>query len=315
MRAVVLGGGGFLGRHICTALEAAGVSALPLSRKSVPAVDLTTDSGCAALAAVLSGHRPDLMVNAAGRAWHATESDMVQGNAHLVDRLLDALAGTAHPVRLIHLGSVHEYGPGAAGIPTAEDHTAVPLTPYGRTKLLGTQAVVRAVRTTGVDAVVLRVANAIGPGTPPGSLLRTVADHLAEAAVMHGRGGSPRPLRFGSLDVYRDFVDARDVAEAVVAAGLAPKAGLTGQIVNIGRGEGITARRIVRHMVMLSGLPVPVEEDESAARSGIAWQQLDISKAHRLLSWLPRRELDTSLRDLLGAARPHAHEHQEGIRI
>ncbi|MFD0066778.1 NAD-dependent epimerase/dehydratase family protein [Streptomyces sp. NPDC056690] len=304
MRAVVLGGTGFLGRHIHGAFQDAGARVVPVSRSDATHTDLTEDSGLRRLAELLARVRPHVVVNAAGRAWQADERQMAEGNAELVDRLVGVLAAQDHRPRLIHLGSVHEYGPGHVGTSTAEEHPAAPSTPYGRTKLLGTRFVLRAVAAGEADGVVLRLANVSGPGTPRGSLLRQVADHLVEAARAQDRGEIPEALRFRTLAVRRDFVDARDVADAVLAAAAAPLSSVNGQIVNIGRGEAVLMRHLVARMVALSGLPVEVVEDADgrSPREDAQWQRLDVSKARRVLGWHPHRDLDRSLRDLLDTA-------------
>ena len=65
-------------------------------------------------------------------------------------------------------------------------------------------------------AVVLRVFNPVGPGAPEESLPGRVAAELRRALA------SGAEVRLGSLDAVRDFVDARDVADAVIAAAAGP---------------------------------------------------------------------------------------------
>jgi nucleoside-diphosphate-sugar epimerase len=248
----------------------------------------------------------DVVVNAAGRAWRADEPEMVAGNAELVARVTGALAGMPRPPRLIQLGTVHEYGAGTPGSGTAEDHPPSPVTPYGRTKLLGTQEVLRATQEQGVAGVVLRLANVIGAGAPRGSLFGMVAAHLADAARDPSPGKEPAELRIPPLQARRDLVDVLDAVDAVWAAATTPGPDITGQVINIGRGEAVPMRGLIDRMVTLSGLKVPVVEAGAGtpARTDVEWQQLDISRARRLLGWRPHRTLDASLRDLLAAAMP-----------
>ncbi|MGI5456700.1 NAD-dependent epimerase/dehydratase family protein [Streptomyces sp. CA-249302] len=294
---MVLGATGFLGRHIADAFEAAGDRVLRVSRSAPPgaAIDLSAAT-TPDLAAFLAAHRPDVVVNAAGTVWQADERRMYELNDAFVRRLVAALPG---PTRLVQLGSVHEYGPAPAGVPLTEDREPAPAGTYGRTKLSGTRWVLGAAR-EGLDAVVVRVANACGPGAPPESLLGKVAAELARQA---GRKGPAAELRLSPLRARRDFVDVRDVAEAVVAAAGADRSTAAGRIVNIGRGEAVPVRGLVDRMVALSGLPVRLVELEApdGTRAASEWQQTDIALAGRLLGWRPRRELDESLRDLLAA--------------
>ncbi|MFG2296196.1 NAD-dependent epimerase/dehydratase family protein [Streptomyces sp. NPDC048603] len=302
---VVLGGAGFLGRHIAEAFTAAGATVHPVSRSGPHGLDLLA-APTPDITAFLARTRADVVVNAAGRAWRADEAQMAAGNHALVDRVVTALAALpdARP-RLIQLGSVHEYGAGAPGAPTPEDHEPAPVTPYGRTKLLGTRAVLSAARDRGLDGVVLRLANVIGPGVPEGSLFGKVAAHLGGAARALARGERADPLRLPPLRAARDLVDTADAVDAVLAAATAG-AGVAGRVINVGRGEAVPMRQLIDRMVALSGLPVPVTEEAAAPahRTDVDRQCLDVSLAGRLLGWRPRRDLDASLRDLLAAVVP-----------
>jgi NDP-hexose 4-ketoreductase len=108
-------------------------------------------------------------------------------------------------------------------------------------------------RATGLDAVVLRVFNPVGPGAPDTILPGRVVAELRRALT----GGPAASL--GRLDAVRDFVDARDVADAAIAAVQAPA--LPGGVINIGSGAGVPVRTLVKDLVAISGYDGPVHED------------------------------------------------------
>ncbi|MFH8619913.1 NAD-dependent epimerase/dehydratase family protein [Streptomyces sp. NPDC017979] len=325
---VVLGGTGFLGRHACAAFATAGADVVAVSRRPGPAPDrsggpapdtarrVPLDLLCAdtaSLARLCAG--ADTVVNAAGAVWGGTEQEMADANTHLVERLVRTLTELPGRPRLVHLGSAYEYGPAAPGAVTDEDHPAAPNTPYGRTKLAGTQAVLRAATEGDIDAVVLRISMACGPGAPPSSLPGTVAAHLAA-----GRA----EIRLAPLHAHRDPVDVRDVAAAAVAAASAPAGGpATGRVINVGSGRAVPVRELVDLLIALGGRPLRVVEEAAArgTRSDAPWLCLDVARARRLLRWTPRRSLEESLADFLTAAgatpnRPRPtrqpHPHREG---
>jgi NDP-hexose 4-ketoreductase len=127
-----------------------------------------------------------------------------------------------------------------------------------------------------------------------------VAAQLRQALA----GGSE--VRLGPLDAVRDFVDARDVAAAVLAAAGAPAA--PHAVLNIGSGAGVPARTLVKELIAVTGYAGPVHEDSAgSARSGdLDWQQADIGLARADLGWQPRRDLAASLADLWEATRAPA---------
>jgi nucleoside-diphosphate-sugar epimerase len=144
-----------------------------------------------------------------------------------------------------------------------------------------------------VDAVVLRVANMSGPGAHGDSLPGMVANRLASGAAQ---------LPLTPLTSWRDYVDVRDVAGAVLAAATA--ADVSGRVVNIGSGTAIPVRDLVHRLITLSGVPARIVElTDRTAREPMPWQQLDVSRARQLLGWQPTRDLDDSLADMLAAQR------------
>jgi nucleoside-diphosphate-sugar epimerase len=288
---MVIGASGYLGRHVRDRAQVAGLRVITAGRSPLPdsldhcQVDLATDTP-AALAAALAEHAPDVVVNCAG----ATGGDvgtLAAANVTGTASLVSAMRRTGRAIRLVHLGSAAEYGPSEPGTAVAESDPARPAGAYGATKLAATR-LVELGRATGLDAVVLRVFNPVGPGAPESILPGRLVGELRRAVS----DGSD--VRLGSLDAVRDFVDARDVADAAIASAVAPA--LPAAVINIGSGAGVPVRTLVRELVAISGYDGPVTE--SAAPGGASWQQADIGRARRDLDWEPRRGLAASLADL-----------------
>jgi nucleoside-diphosphate-sugar epimerase len=151
------------------------------------------------------------------------------------------------------------------------------------------------------------VSNVAGPRAREDTLPAVVARQLARiAATGSGNGEAPAELRLAPLRTWRDYVDVRDVAEAVLAAATAPAVAVAGQVINIARGEAVHVRTLVQRLIALGGLPVRLVEEPAGSlpREPMEWQRLDVSRARELLGWRAGRGLDESLADLLSAVWP-----------
>ena len=233
---------------------------------------------------------PDVVVNCAGSTT-ADVGTLAAVNVTGTSALVRAMRMTGRLMRLVHLGSAAEYGPSEPGTAVAESAPARPASVYGATKLAATR-LVELGRATGLDAVVLRVFNPVGPGSPDTVLPGRVVAELRRALT------SGTDARLGPLDAVRDFVDARDVADAVIAAVRAPT--LAAAVINVGSGVGVPVRTLVKDLVAISGYDGPVHEDSggSPRSAALSWQQADIGRGRRDLGWRPRHDLRTSLADL-----------------
>lgn len=141
-RWLVTGAGGMLGRDLVTVLTRQG--------RRLTAADRTRLDLCdpASVRAAVTGH--DVVINAA--AWtdvdaaENAESAATAVNGTGVANLARACAATG--ARLLHVSTDYVF-PGDATTPYAEDAPTAPINAYGRSKLVGEQAVTRLLPETG----------------------------------------------------------------------------------------------------------------------------------------------------------------------
>ncbi|WP_238164440.1 NAD-dependent epimerase/dehydratase family protein [Kribbella pittospori] len=284
-RVMVFGAGGFLGARICALLADRGVEHRGLSRsRGEPhrLCDLATMHSYA-LDTQIGMYKPTVVINAAG-ATLGEPATLVRANVTAVEALLASVRDNASHARFVQLGSAAEYGGASHGTSQDEQGEPRPAGPYGLTKLAGSELVLRAQR-NGADAVVLRIFDVIGPGAPESTLTGRVIRDL------RGR----QLIEVGSLDVWRDFVDVRDVAEAVVIVVLTDVK--VPPVLNVGTGRAVLARDVAGQLFELSGQPARIVEDIHDGTPVVAWQQADTTLIGKHLGWSPKISLDQSLTD------------------
>jgi nucleoside-diphosphate-sugar epimerase len=301
-RTLVIGGTGFLGRHVCAEFEAARHELLVVARDpsrhqgDLPfiSLDLARPSAVPELIKLLEAERPDVVVNAAGAVWAPTERQLRECNVDLVRNLVTAIAAVPARPRLVQLGSVNEYAEQPPGAAVTEDTLVRPVTRYGQSKAAGSAAVLGAMSRGRLEGLVLRIANVAGPGLPSVSLLGRVAEQLHAAE----RESRPAVVRLYPMRAHRDFLDYRDAARAIR---LAATARASRRAINIGSGAAASVRSLVTQLIAVTGTAAEILEvaaGPGSARPEAEWLRVDVRTAGELLGWSPDRQLADSMRDL-----------------
>ena len=313
MKVALLGASGFLGSHIAQALRADNLEvfsfsksgrtwsvltldqhlwalvASPLRNDGIPALDLVT-AGVTGIANMLEPLQPNVIINAVG-ALTGSESELEAANLRAVQHLLEAAQQTAPQARVIHLGSAAEYGFCDPGSSVNEDAICNPIGVYAKLKLAATQLLLE----SKLETVTLRIANPVGPRTPETLLPGAIAQRLRSAILENAS-----TIRSGPLSDYRSYVDARDIAQAVLRVARAQN---PPKLINIASPRAVQVREVVTELVRISGFQGELIEETALASnrsSAVPWQQADISRA-LALGWEPRFSLQQSLEDLWNA--------------
>ncbi len=290
---LVTGGSGFLGRHLLDRLAGEPVQVVAIGRHRLERPDVRWIEADLAdpprLLQVLEALAPSAIFHLAGKTPPADSQSLYAANQRATVNLIDALAAIGRPTRVILTGSAAELGPVPTDeLPVGEAYPARPDTDYGRSKLAATEAALAA--KSPIETVIARVFNPIGPGLP-------ASQALGRFAAMLASGSGPLTLDVGDLESRRDFIDVRDVAEALVMLARADSTGLfhvgTGQSRSIG--EGLDA------LIRLSGRDVRIVVDPSRPR-GPADSRADARRITGEAGWAPRISFEESVADLWAEA-------------
>ncbi|HVR46381.1 MAG TPA: GDP-mannose 4,6-dehydratase [Candidatus Binatia bacterium] len=297
MRALVTGARGFVGRYLLVALRDSGAEAL----------DCTADvNDSAALRAALETSRPTVVFHLAAQTFvpEALRAPLetYETNAMGTARLAAAVRGYSGemPPRIVFASSAEVYGARDAGeYPLVETLDLRPVNPYGASKAAAEAILLGEASSLGLDVVITRAFNHIGPGQDERFVVASFAAQLARIAA-----GSPPQLLVGNLEAARDFLDVRDVVQAYIALA---REGESGQIYNVCSGRAVTIRDVLRELIAIARVPVEVREDPERNRS--ADMPLSVGNPAKLRArtgWGPKVPLVRSLRDIYEAQRDAA---------
>lgn len=295
MNCVVLGGGGFLGTHLCRALKAAGHRVRVYERQAPPQawtvdVDWITGDFASERAKGSVLKQCDVLFHLICTTLPASSNQDpsfdVQSNLVATIHWLDA--ALAANVRKIVFPSS---GGAVCGIPQIipipETHQTEPICSYGITKLAIEKYLHLYCRLHGLDATVLRLANPFGEGQYSDRPHGAVGVFLQKALRNHSIE------IWGDGSVVRDFIYVSDVADALL---MAMEFSGPSAVLNIGSGIGTSLNMLLQEIERLLGRPVARRYAEARSFDPPV-NVLNITKAITLTSWRPR----TSLREGLGS--------------
>jgi len=291
---LVTGHAGFVGRHVLDQIERReagdGFTALTLPE--------TIDIREPELAGRIADLAPDAVLHLAALSSPAESfrdfDAYVDVNFRGTLNLLRALQAAGFRGRMVFVSSGDCYGSVAeAELPISEDRPLRPRNPYAVSKVAAEALCYQWSQTEGLDVVIARPFNHIGPGQDERF---AVAAFAAQVARIAAGKAQPRILT-GNLDVTRDFTDVRDVVRAYFA--LLAK-GRRGEAYNIGSGRETRLADVLDRLVALAGVDVEIVLDPARVRAGEQRRvAADVRKIASHAGWAAHTPLERSLRDAL----------------
>lgn len=296
--ALVTGGAGFIGSHLCAKLAAAGVQVHSASRRAHPggehfrhhAVDL---SDFAAVGRLLDVVKPDYVFHLASHVQGAPDLKHLlpafHGNLQTTVNLLTAVAERGGCKRFVMTGSFME--------PAATPADMTPTSPYAAAKFAATAYVRMFHALYKVPVTTARVFMVYGPAQQD-------LTKLVPYCILRLLNGEAPQITSGKRLV--DWIYAEDVADGFIRLALAE--GAVGRTVDLGTGSLISTQDLVATICRLvtpdiqpsiGALPDRPMEPTGAA---------DVAGSRALIGWAPRFGLEEGLRRTIAYYREHREE-------
>ena len=218
-----------------------------------------------------------------------------QNNVDIFLNLIESVRLQNLQCRILSVGSSEEYGSiDKQDIPLDENHQLNPTSPYAVARVSQEMLSKIYVKSFGLDIVMTRSFNHIGPGQSDRFVIGSFAKQVVTAKK---NGKSTCILKTGNLHVTRDFTDVRDV---VTAYHILLKKGRSGEIYNVCSGKGYSLQNIIELLAQASRLKIDTETDQSRIRPD---ENLIIvgsnKKIYNELRWKPTITCATSLQDII----------------
>lgn len=197
--------------------------------------------------------------------------------------------------RVLAISTGAVYKPGQA-MPLSEDSelTGGNASPYALSKLKMEEAAGKLV-VSGLDCVIARPFNHIGPGQESGFLLPDLYEKIRNLQ------DSQSAIKVGDLSTRRDYTDVRDVVKAY--AGLVAAKKLNHKVYNICSGKSTSGKEILDLLSISSGSQgIDVEQDASLIRPS---DPREIYGSYERLKsdigWMPQIPLAKTISDFVSA--------------
>jgi UDP-glucose 4-epimerase len=310
---LVTGGAGYIGSICSEVLLQRGHNVVVLDnlqegrRVAVPAAAvfcLADLSEPTQIEKVFSSHKIDAVMHFAAEALVGKSmlvpSKFYAANVACGINLLDAMI--RHGVnKIIFSSTAATYGE-ARTVPITEEHPAMPINPYGKSKLTFEQILADYRAYTGLQYVVLRYFNVAGASAERGESRRDET-HLIPKVLDTALGkisrmevyGTDYPTQDGSC--VRDYVHVLDIADSHIRV-LEEIDRLSGEVFNVATSSGYSNLEVFRTAERVTGRSIPVQL--CARRPGDpAVLVASSEKLKRVLGW---EAAHSSLEEILQSA-------------
>ena len=300
-RALVIGAGGFVGRHLWQHLLNQGWTVLGSDILDLPSTSNYVSADLAkpeTLQQLFSGtKKPSHVFHLAGISFvpdgNRDPQKAFATNTVGTINLLDAMIARAPKARLIYVGTSDVYGT-PQYLPIDEEHPLAPRNPYAISKSAADSFCDYAAKSLGLDVCRVRPFNHSGPGQRSSFALSSFARQIAEIEA-----GVVEPvLKVGNLNVLRDFSHVADVVAAYETIALGAE---SGEVYNVCSERSLPLRALLDGLISMSSAKVSVKIDKERYRPAEIEEIRGCSrKIREKLEWTPKQSIEQALEDLLG---------------
>ncbi len=288
---LILGGGGFIGRHVTLLLARAGHRVLIADRMppAFPFPDNAAQLISFRALELASADWETLIGDSAVIHHYAWNSLPASANANPAGDLTSNVSATLALLEAVRRRGGRRVIFASSGgtvygklqhVPVTEDHPLLPLTAYGAGKATAEIYLGLYRNLYGLDCRIARIANPFGAGQ---SLIRGQG---AVTKFLHCALTKQPIIIWGNGEVIRDFIHVCDVAAALVA--IATTRDLSGHhTFNIGSGCGVSLNQMITQLEVCVGHTLEVRREPGRAFD-VPVSVLDISRAQSVLGWQPK---------------------------
>lgn len=295
MKALIIGGCGFIGSHVVDKVCAEGVSVRVLDKRAemfrspVPGVEYVMGdlSDPAQIYEALSG--VDAVIHLASTTVPSTSNldpvGDINGNLIATVRLLEVMrsAGVRKMVYLSSGGTV--YGAPQTD-PMCEDHPLNPISSYGIVKGAIENYLYMESKLHGLQYVALRASNPYGPRQGHAGIQGLIGTHLWRLARRE------QIEVWGDGSIVRDFIHVQDMADLCYRALISDVTG----VFNAGSGEGASVAEVVKKICDVVGGDVkPIYKDKR--NFDVPRVVLDVTRAKEAFGWQHSIDLEQGIKD------------------
>ena len=287
MKALIIGGGGFVGPYLAKHLTEDLGYTVTVTKTEKETLNLD-GVGIANLnildkeqiKELLVNEEPDYVFHLAAQSSVAyswkNPSLTIDVNVKGCANLLDVLRELEKKPRVLLIGSGEEYGHiKSSECPIVEDNTVRPGNIYAATKACQNMLGKIYADAYGLDVIMVRAFNHIGPNQLPMFVV----------------------IKVGNLSAKRDFTDVRDVVKAYA---LLVMNGRRGETYNVGTGNAVSIQEILDRIVSMSECEIKVEVDPAKLRPvDVPIIEPDITKIVDEVGWHPEIDLNETLKETL----------------
>lgn len=309
MKAFITGIAGFAGSHLAENLlnhgiEVAG-SSMPREsldnlsgfRRDLKLVKASLDDS-KTIAGALKKFKPNWVFHlaalaAVGKSF-SQPSETMQVNLMGTLSLFETLRGITSIEKVIFVSSADIFGPlPPSKMPIKPDYPLQPVSPYGASKAAGDILSYQYFRAFGLPVVRVRAFNHTGPRQARGYVIPDLCSQITQIE----RSGRPGSIRVGDLSAKRDLADVRDIVNGYR---LAAKKGKPGEAYILATGKARSIKDFLRLLIAQSNAEISIKTDRKLLRPvEVPLLVGSIAKSKKELSYIPKYEIEHTLRDTL----------------